>query len=97
MRNSSFHLPFSVTSLVGGAVIVLLITYIGLIAGVMSYGALTIEFSQSVTNDEASVATLEGQYLAAIARITTTDYAADGYVSPSTEIFVQAKSATALR
>jgi hypothetical protein len=97
MRNVRFQLPFSLVSLVSGAVVVLLISYIGLIAAVMSYGALTIEFSQSVTNDEASVATLEGQYLAAVARITTTDTTAEGYVSPAVEIFVPARSATALR
>jgi len=97
MRNSRFHLPFSLVSLSGGLVAVLAITYIGLIAAVMSYAALTIEFSQSVKSDEASVATLEEQYLAAVAQITSTNYIAEGYVVPSTQIFVKAQSATALR
>lgn len=97
MRKSRIHFPFSLTSLLGGTVIILFISYIGLIAGVMSYAALTIEFSQSVTNDEASVATLDGQYLAAVARITNINYVAAGYVVPPVETFVQAKSATALR
>ncbi len=97
MRNLRFHLPLSSTSLAGGAVAVLAVVYIGLIAAVMSYAALTIEFSQSVKNDEASVAVLEGKYLAAVASITATDYVAAGYVVPSVETFVRAKSVTALR
>lgn len=80
-----------------GVVGVLLVAYIGLIAVVMSYAALTIEFSQSVKNDEAAVASLESQYLATVARTTTTDYLAEGYAPPIAKIFVPAKSVTALR
>lgn len=97
MHNSRFHLPFSPVALCGGTVGVLLVVYIGLIAVVMSYAALTIEFSQSVKNDEAAVATLEGQYLAVVARTTATDYSAEGYSLPLAKIFVPAKSSTALR
>jgi hypothetical protein len=97
MRKPSFRLPFSPVSLAIATVTILAVTYFGLIAAVMSYAALTVEFSQSVRNNEASVAALEGQYLAAVARITATDYAAEGYVSPTVKIFVRAKSATALR
>lgn len=97
MRKLRFHLPFSVVSLCGGVVAVLAVVYIGLIAAVMSYAALTIEFSQSVRNDEAAVAVLEGQYLATVAHTADTDYAAEGYVVPTVKLFVKAKSATALR
>ncbi|NNM83981.1 hypothetical protein HKL94_02080 [Candidatus Parcubacteria bacterium] len=98
MRNSRFHFPsLSPIALAGGTVGVLAVVYIGLIAAVMSYAALTVEFAQSVKNDEASVASLESQYLAAVASITTTNYVAEGYVVPSVETFVSAKSATALR
>jgi hypothetical protein len=97
MRSKALHLPFSVTSLVAGGVGFLLVVYIGLIAAVMSYAAMTIEFAQSIRNDEASVAVLEGQYLDAIEKVNTTDYLAAGYVSPAVKIFVKAKSATALR
>jgi hypothetical protein len=76
---------------------VLLVVYIGLIATVMSYAALTVEFSQSVRNDEAVVAALESQYLAGVTRITNTDYVADGYAKPASKVFVRAESATALR
>ena len=58
MRSLSFRLPFSLLSLISGAVAVLAVSYIGLIAVVMSYAALTVEFSQSVRNDESAVATL---------------------------------------
>jgi hypothetical protein len=73
------------------------VTYIGLIAVVMSYAALTIEFSQSVRNDESVVATLEGNYLSSVAHITSTDYGMAGYALPVDKIFVPAKSVTALR
>ena len=80
-----------------GIVTVLLVTYIGLIATVMSYAALTVEFSQSVRNNESSVAVLEGRYLATVERITTTDYSAEGYTLPVEKIFVKAEGTTALR
>ena len=76
---------------------VLLVAYIGLIAVVMSYAALTVEFSQSVKDDEAAVAVLEGSYLANLVHITGTNYAADGYAKPAHKEFVKAASVTALR
>jgi amino acid permease len=97
MRKIHQRIPFSPLPLALGVVGVLMISYIGLIAAIMSYGALTIEFSQSVKNDEASVATLETQYLAAIATITSSSYVAEGYVMPSSEIYVESKGETALR
>jgi len=90
-------MPFSMTTFCSGVAVVLMLSYVGLIAMVMSYAALTIEFSQSVRNDEAVVATLESQYLAAVARITSTDYVRSGYTVPVTKIFVPAKAVTALR
>lgn len=63
----------------------------------MSYAALTVEFSQSVKNDEAAVAILESQYLASVAHITNMDYAGEGYARPVAQTFVRAKSVTALR
>jgi len=97
MLNLRSHLPFSVTALCSGAVAVLAVVYIGLIAVVMSYAALTIEFSQSVKNDESVVASLEWQYLSTVAEITGSDYSAAGYALPIAKIFVPAKSVTALR
>lgn len=96
-HNLRARFPFSILSLSVGAVGVLMVTYIGLIAVVMSYAALTIEFSQSERNDEAAVAILEKQYLASVARITGTDYAAEGYAKPVATIFVRTESMTALR
>ena len=97
MRNFHFPIQVSFLSLCCGIIGVLLIAYIGLIATVMSYAALTVEFSQSVRNDEATVATLESRYLATVAEITTTDFAAAGYALPIAEVFVSAKSVTAVR
>ncbi|MBU6388495.1 hypothetical protein KGQ72_01290 [Patescibacteria group bacterium] len=76
---------------------ILVVAYIGLIAVVMSYAALTVEFSQSVRNDESAVAALESAYLAGVDRVTNTDYAAAGYTKPLAQVFVRAESATALR
>ena len=97
MPNLRPYVPFSALSLCYGTVGVLLIAYIGLIAVVMSYATLTVEFSQSVKNDEAAVAVLEGQYLAGVAHITGTDFIAEGYAKPATKVFVRAESVTALR
>ena len=97
MHNLRFHLPFSPVSICFGTVAILAVIYIGLIAVVMSYAALTVEFSQSVRNDEAAVAILEEQYLANISSITKMDYASAGYALPFAKTFVQAKSVTALR
>lgn len=84
-------------SLTSGAVGILLVSYIGLIAVVMSYAALTVEFSQSVKQDESAVAVLESQYLAGVVRITNTNYLAEGYAKPTTQVFVRATAVTALR
>ncbi|MBU6214672.1 hypothetical protein KGM48_02405 [Patescibacteria group bacterium] len=93
-------MPFKNISLLqwcAGIVSGLFVVYIGLIAVVMSYASLTIEFSQSIKNDESSVAALDSRYLASIAAITDTDYAADGYALPSAKLYVPAKSVTAVR
>ena len=97
MRNLRFHFPFSPVPFCIGTVAVLLVAYIGLIAVVMSYAVLTIEFSQSVRNNEAAVAALEGRYLSSVARTTTTDYIVAGYALPTATTFVRAESVTALR
>ncbi len=91
------RVPFSLPSLCYGVVGTLLVVYIGLIAVIMSYATLTVEFSQSVRNDEAAIALLEGRYLADISRITETNYAAEGYAKPAVKAFVRAESVTALR
>lgn len=97
MYNLRSHLSFSPVSLSFGIVGVLLVTYIGLIAVVMSYAALTVEFSQSVKKGESIVATLEARYLASVARLTSMDYLTEGYAAPVTKTFVRAESVTALR
>ena len=98
MHNSRLYpFRFSPVSLATSALGILAVSYIGLIAVVMGYATMTIEFSQSVKQDEASVATLESRYLAAIEQITTTDYRAAGYAKPIAEVYVPAKIVTALR
>lgn len=97
MHSQRFHFQFSPVQLCFGVVAILAVTYIGLIAVVMSYATLTVEFSQSVRNDEAKVAVLEEQYLSNVLRITKTDYVFAGYAIPIAKTFVQTKSVTALR
>lgn len=89
-------LPLPRLSWLIGINAVLLLSYIALIAVVMSYAALTVEFTQSVRSDEATVAALESSYLAALASITTTDYSAAGYTKPVAELFVPGAAVTAL-
>lgn len=97
MHSLRLHFPFSPVSLALGLVAVLAVVYIGMIALVMSYAALTVEFSQSVKNDEAALAALESQYLNRVAQIQTVDYHALGYAAPVAQRFVPATSMTALR
>jgi hypothetical protein len=97
MSNFRPQFSFSFLSLAWGAAGALFVVYIGLIAVIMSYAAFTVEFSQSVKNNEATVALLESKYLALVAGVTNTDYKAEGYAPPTAKIFVPAKSVTALR
>lgn len=83
--------------LLGGVALVAAVVYVALIAFVMSYAAVTVEFAQSVRNDEAEVAKLEATYLAAVASITSSDYASAGYAKPIAQTFVAGAPATALR
>ena len=97
MRDLLSRFSHSPVALCGSVVAVLTVTYIGLIAVVMSYAALTMEFSQSVKDNGAMVAALENRYLAVLEHITGTDYGAEGYMKPQRETFVPTKSVTALR
>jgi hypothetical protein len=90
-------LPFSLFTASCWAACICAVVYIGLMATVMTYAALTIEFSQSVKNDEATVATLEGRYLTEVSRIQSLDYRTIGYVVPTEKYFVPAANMTALR
>lgn len=97
MRNIHLSLPFSMVQFSLGLVAVLAVTYVGLIAVVMNYAALTVEFSQQMKNDEASLAQLESQYLSSVARIESLDYRTLGYAKPESKNFVPSASQTALR
>ncbi|MEK7144998.1 MAG: hypothetical protein AAB794_04070 [Patescibacteria group bacterium] len=97
MHKTHALFPFSLLTICYGVVGVLVVAYIGLIAVVMSSAVLTVEFSQSIKNDVAAVALLEGQYLANVAHITRANVAALGYTKPLIKTFVRAESVTALR
>ena len=90
MSNTLSRLPFSVRAFLIGTNATLVVLYLALIAFVMSYAALTVEFSQSVRNDEAAVGVLESQYLAKVSAVTNTDPTALGYAKPVVQVFVPA-------
>lgn len=96
-KTATYRLPYAPTTLAAGLVGLLVVTYLALIAVVMSYAALTVEFSQSLRNDEATVAALESRYLARVAEITSIDYVAAGYEKPVAQTFVATESGTARR
>ncbi len=94
---SSTRPTFSAVPVLAGFVATFGVAYVALMAVVMTYAALTVEFSQSVRSSEAQVATLESQYLSAIANVNSTNYAAEGYAKPIAEVYVPGSRATALR
>ena len=96
-NHNAIRFPFSLVPMFAGTVVVLVVAYVALIAVVMSYAAVTVEFAQSVKDDEASVATLESRYLASVSRIENVDYLAAGYAAPVATVFVPSAGATALR
>ncbi len=91
------HFSFSPVALALTLVATLGVAYIALIAVVMSYAALTVEFAQSVRSDESAIATLEARYLDTIATVTETDYVAAGYMKPAVFVYVPKAPVTALR
>lgn len=97
MRNQYSSFSFSLLPFCSGAVAVLFVTYIGLIAAVMSYAVLTVEFSQSVRDDESKIAALESEYLARVTHVMNMDYHAAGYTKPLVTLFVRGQSVTAVR
>ncbi|MDO8624024.1 MAG: hypothetical protein Q7R54_01585 [bacterium] len=81
--------------LIGGNAL-LVLGYIALIAVVMSYAALHVEFAQEVRSDEAVVASLESAYLARLSQVTATDYIEAGYRKPMEKTYVAHNPQTAL-
>ncbi len=88
-------MPF--VSILAGLNVLLALTYIGLIAIVMSYATMQAEFADEVRIGGAHVAALETEYLAAIDTLTDIDYGALGYVKPHARRFVPGAPETALR
>ncbi|OGG68449.1 hypothetical protein A3H77_00545 [Candidatus Kaiserbacteria bacterium RIFCSPLOWO2_02_FULL_56_11] len=87
----------SLPRLLAGANLLLVVIYIGLIAIVMSYAALHVEFAEEVKSDEATVAKLEAAYFAAVSAITKVDYLSAGYRKPIVKTFVTGGSALTAR
>ena len=77
--------------------VLLVCTYVTLIAVVMSYAALHIEFAEGAKQGEAEVATLEASYFSALSRLTATDYRALGYAQPTIKRFVTGTETLSVR
>ncbi len=99
MHNTRTHIAYLYSPAAIGVFVIgmLVLIYISLLAVVMNYAALTVEFSQSVRNEESMIAKLEWQYLAAVSGISKTDYINNGYALPLKTFVRIEKSTTALR
>jgi hypothetical protein len=75
---------------------ILALSYIGLIAVIMSYATLQVELAHSVRSDGGVVAEFESAYLKEMAHITTIDYHTEGYARPEQLVFVPGSTASAL-
>jgi hypothetical protein len=80
MRN--FLRTFSPVQWLTGVVVALVVTYIGLIAFVMSYAAIQTETAQSVRDSSAEVSLLETQYFDKTSALGAIDPGSLGYSAP---------------
>ncbi len=72
------HIPLiPILSVVVG---ILLITYVGLLAFIMTYGAIQMQSAEALRDTRAHVATLDTKYFNMIASINQTDPATLGFV-----------------
>jgi hypothetical protein len=95
MRNLfASRIPF--VRIFAGIATASVLLYIGLLAVVMSYAAMQVAFAEQVHNDAATVARLEAAYLATVDTLTTVNYTALGYTTPSTKQYVDESLETAL-
>jgi hypothetical protein len=87
---------FSVVRSLMALVAVLVVSYIGLIAFVMSYAAVETDTAQSVRDESAQVSTLEVEYLDRSAALSIVDPSSLGYVTPRAKSFVAGPAQAAL-
>lgn len=67
---------------------VLLVSYIALIATIMVYGTLQMQFAQRVRDTSAHVGVLESQYLSLITQINKTNPSTLGFTKPVSIAYV---------
>lgn len=67
---------------------VLLVSYLALIATIMVYGTLQMQFAERVRDTSAQVGVLESQYLALITQINKTDPSSLGFTKPVSIAYV---------
>lgn len=86
MRNLSHSIsavaefPFIPTlSFIAG---VLLVSYLAMLAFIMVYGTLQMQFAQRVRDTSAQVGVLESQYLSLVTQINKTDPSTLGFTKP---------------
>lgn len=80
------QLPYiSILSFIAGT---LLVSYLALIAFIMAYGTLQMQFAERVRDTSAQVGTLESQYLALVTQINETNPATLGFTKPTSIAYV---------
>ncbi len=95
IRTISLH--WSATTFLVWVASILLLVYIALISIVMTYATLTVEFAESVRDDQSAVASLEASYLEEVRALSSVDYRSLGFVEPKAKVFVKSAPVTALR
>ncbi len=91
MHNShslSKTLPVPFIPTLAAVAAALVIAYIGLLAIVMTYGALQMQSAQALRDTSATVGVLETKYLADITEINNTNPEVSGFTKPLTIAYV---------
>lgn len=78
--------PISALSITAG---ILFITYVALLALVMTYGVMQTQSAQALRDTRAAVGTLETHYLTTIKEISAINPSAAGFTKPSTIAYVR--------
>lgn len=81
-------LPLPVVSILSVVASILFVTYIALLAIVMTYGVIQTQSAQALSDTRATIGTLETNYLATIKKISATNPDALGFTKPSTVAYV---------
>ena len=91
-NSRSAVLPIPIMSALYMVAGILFITYITLLAIIMTYGVVQTQSAQTLSDTRATVGTLETHYLATIKNISATNPKTAGFTKPSTIAYVSGTS-----